>query len=131
MATHGGVVEDIVVDQRGRVDHLDDGAEDGMGGHDLAAGAGGKQEQHGAKTFAAIMADMVDDAGHGGEAALDRPRQHALHLFEIGGDRGVQVRGGNGHGLGRQDGWIHCAPTQKARPGRPASTRGFRRFKSL
>ena len=40
-----GIVEHIVVDQRGRVDHLDHGGQQMMRTVDLAAGPGREQQQ--------------------------------------------------------------------------------------
>ena len=91
---HRGAVEDVVVDQRGRVDHLDDGAEDVMGRRSLAAGAGGQQQQDGPQPFAAVVPDVIDDGLDLGIAALQCLRQDALDFFQVRRDGGVQVERG-------------------------------------
>ena len=69
-ATYAGIVEHVVVDQRGRVDHLDHGPQDVMRRRHSAAGAGGQQQQHRPQPFAAIVLDVIDDLGHARRACF-------------------------------------------------------------
>ena len=92
MAAHAGVVEHVVVNQRGRVDHLDDGAENVMGRLDPAAGPGRQQQQHRPQPFAAIVVDVLDDLGDAGMLVLQNASQDALDLFQVGRDRTVRVQ---------------------------------------
>ena len=83
-ATNVGLVDDVVVNEGGGVEHFNDGAEadaaGGGGGRVAAEGLGREQEEHGADAFAAagheVGGDIGDDldvrGGLGGELELDR-----------------------------------------------------------
>ena len=120
---HGGAVEDVVVDQRGRVDHLHHGAEDVMGRRDSAAGAGGQQQQDRPQPLAAVVPDVIDDRLDLDITALERLRQDALDFFQVRRDRAVQVQGRRNRRRSRQHGLGHD-PSLSGRPGAP-SARGF------
>ena len=74
-----GLVDDVVVDEGGGVEHLDDGAEADAGLTGAAEGLGGEQEESGADSFAAagheVGGDVGDDVdgrgGLAGELVLD------------------------------------------------------------
>ena len=74
------------MNQGGRVDHLDNGAEDVVVGRDAAAGFRGQQQQDRTEAFAAVVADVVEDFGNAAVAAVQALHQDAFHLVEIPGD---------------------------------------------
>ena len=65
-----GFIEHIVVDERGHVDHLDDGGDDGVGVDQFAAGFSGQQDEHGAEHFSAESAHVADERVHAGEVGF-------------------------------------------------------------
>ncbi len=75
-----GLVDDVVVDQGGGVEHLDDGAEANAARGAVAKGFGGEQEEHGPDALSAagheIRGDVGDDfdirCGLCGKLELDR-----------------------------------------------------------
>ncbi len=62
-AAGAGLVDDVVVDEGGGVEHFDDGAEADAGVGVAAAGLGGEQEEQGADAFAAAGHEVVGDVG--------------------------------------------------------------------
>lgn len=60
-----GAVDDIVMDERGAVNHLDDGSERNRGAALIATGSCGEQKQSGAQTLAAALAEIAADFGDG------------------------------------------------------------------
>ena len=62
-----GVVDDIVVDERGGVDDLDDGSELHRAIASIAEEFGGEQQERGADALAAASAQILADFGDGGD----------------------------------------------------------------
>ena len=58
-------IDDVVVDEGGAVDHLDDSAERNGSGALIAAGAGSEKKQRGTKALAAALAEIASDFGDG------------------------------------------------------------------
>jgi hypothetical protein len=69
LAAQLGFVENVVVNERGHVNHLDDGAEDDMGVVEFAAGFAGEQDKRGAEHFPAKARDVLDELVDAGEVA--------------------------------------------------------------
>ena len=112
---HRGAVEDVVVDQRGRVDHLHHGAEDVVGRRRLAAGAGRQQQQHRPQPLAAVVADVIDHRLNLGIAALQCLRQDALDFFQVGRDGPYRSSGRRDRLRDRQHRLVHERLLQTAR----------------
>ena len=66
MAPDHRFIEDIVVYERGCVDHLDHGRQYGMGRGEGATGLTGKQDERRSQSFAAIVGTMIDELLHDG-----------------------------------------------------------------
>ncbi len=62
-----GLVEDIVVDQRGHVNHFDNGGEDGVGISQFAAGFSSQEHEGGPEHFAAEAGDVANEVVDAGE----------------------------------------------------------------
>ena len=60
LAAQLGFIEDIIVHQRGHVDHLDDGGNDGVSLRELAAGFACQEHEGRAEHLASESADMLD-----------------------------------------------------------------------
>jgi hypothetical protein len=58
-------VDDIVVDERGAVNHFDDRAQGNGSAALVAAGSGGEQKQSGTKALAAAFAKIAADFSNG------------------------------------------------------------------
>src|SRR5690348_11852540 len=83
---HGGVVENIVVDERRGVNHLDDGAEAVMRGSDVAAGMRGQKEQRRPEAFALVVGEVSEQAFDAGAWRLERLGEDAFDFFEVAVD---------------------------------------------
>jgi len=128
---HLGAVEYIVVNECGRVDHLDHGTQDVMGRSDPAASASRQQQQHRPQPFAAIVMDVLDDLGDTRMFVLQNAGQDALDFFQVRRDGTVRVQSWNDQGRYGQRDRIHGTSTTKAvQMGAIASARGFRNFNS-
>ncbi len=90
-----GLVDDVVVDEGGGVEHLDDGAETDAGVAGAAEGFGREEEQQGADALAAagdeVLGDVGDDGdvggGLAGELPLDGGEVVAEEFKDFGGGR--------------------------------------------
>lgn len=115
-----GLVEDVVMHEGGRVDHLDDGGEDGVGWPDAAAGPGREEDEGRSKLLATESGGVVDQLGDEIEPAAQLVSEDGLGLGEVGGDRGIggpqpavdflgreEGRGVEGPGGGPRTGHIH------------------------
>ena len=108
-----GLVDDVVVDEGGGVEHLDDGAEADAGVAGAAEGLGGEQEEQGADAFAAagdeVLRDVGDDfdfgGGLAGELLLDGGEVVAEEVEDLGGGRD----GESAHSSFRVTGWSIAA----------------------
>ena len=111
-----GLVDDVVVQQRRRVDHLDDRGERVLVAAGVAACAGGQQQQRRPQPLAAaaddVVGDLADERDLGGERALER----RVDLGHAGTDDGRQEI--DGHADGRR-----LAPARR-RSARAAGRRG-------
>ena len=92
MAPDHGLVEDVVVDERGRVNHLDDRRQDRMRGDERAARLAGKQQQRRPQPLAAEVRGVIDELLDEGEPAPQLGREDPLGLLELGGDRRIDHR---------------------------------------
>ena len=78
-----GDIDDVVVNQRGRVDHLDYGRQADGGLAPVADELGGKQQQGGPKTLSATLVQVAPN-GCDGARRGDRPRADlAVDLLEL------------------------------------------------
>ena len=118
-APHVGIVDDVVVHQRGRVDELDHrGIEDGLGAG--VAAQTGRHQQHGRPhPLAAAALDVSTDLGDHRHLRLDLSRVLVLDCLEIGPDRfeernQVDVRFGQCVGQVRQSHHTVCASVNEA-----------------
>ncbi len=99
MAADLGVVQHVVVDERGGVNHLDDGGQRAVVGDDRADGFGGEQEQGRAKPFAAqaegVPGQLVDERVGVPQFLLES----GVDLGQVAGD-GTQQAGQHAAGAG-------------------------------
>lgn len=89
-----GFVEDVVVDQRRHVDHLDDGGEDHVFPANVADRLGREQEQLWAEQLPAILPNLIDQPLDEGQIAAQLVIEGPNDLFEGGGDGTGQVEPG-------------------------------------
>ncbi len=90
-----GLVDDVVVDEGGGVEHFDDGAEADAGVGGGAEGLGGEQQEQGADALAAagdeVGGDVGDDldgrCGLDGKFALDGGKVVAEEVEDLDGGR--------------------------------------------
>ena len=90
-----GLIDDVVMDEGGGVEHLDDGAEADVGGGDGAEGLGGEEQEQGADAFAAagdeVFGDIRDDGDGGrgleGKLTLDGGEFVAEKVNDLCGGR--------------------------------------------
>ena len=101
-------VDDVVVQQRRRVDHLDHRRQRVMVRSRVAAGARRQQQQRGAQPLAAAADDVLGDLADQRDVGIEARAQHAVDLGHVGGEqrvedsmvtramRGLMRRGSNG-----------------------------------
>ena len=82
-------VDDVVVQQRGRVDHLDHGRQRVMIAAAIAAGAGREQQQARAKPLAAAADDVFGNLADQHDVGREARAQHGVHFGHIGPDNGL------------------------------------------
>ena len=70
LAAKLGFVQHVVVNERGHVDHLDDGRQNDVSVLELSAGLAGEEHEHGAEHFSAESADVPHERVHAGDIAL-------------------------------------------------------------
>ena len=81
------------MDQRGRVDQLDDGTDAGVHvAHALGRhGPAREHDQRRAQALAAEAAHVLDEALHVRRAGAGDRHQRRVHALHVAGDRGQQV----------------------------------------
>ena len=79
------------MDQRRRVDHLDDGRQHRVRGPIAAAGLAGQEHQRRPQPLAAEVGAVVDQVLDEREPAAQLGREDPLGLGQLGGDRGVEA----------------------------------------
>src|SRR5579883_3077548 len=122
-SAHAGAVKNIVMHQGRRMDHLDDSAQDMMRRRDPATGAGRQQQQHRAKSFAAIVMDMRHHLGDASMRILKGTGQNSLDFFQVGRDRPIRIPTRSERGrTGRRD-RIHESSTTEPRTTYPRTQR--------
>jgi hypothetical protein len=98
-AAQGRLVDDVVVQEGGRVDELDDR------GHLVprvgagAQGPGREQQQGGPDALAAGIHDVLPDGAHQGHVGMQAPADDLVHPHEIvvnGGPDRLEAHGGYG-----------------------------------
>ena len=99
------LVEDVVVDERGRVDHLDDRRQDRVRGGERAARLAGKQQKRRPQPLAAEVGGVIDELLHEREPAPQLGREDPLGLGQLGGDRRIDRRELLPRFLGLQQYW--------------------------
>src|ERR1043166_7166473 len=86
MAADGGAVEYVIVDQCGRVNHLDDGGEQVMRRRDLAASESREQEQRRSETLALVMGDVTEELIDARARGIEGAAKDAFNFFQIVGN---------------------------------------------
>ena len=94
-----GLVEDVVVDERGEVDELDDRSQHGVLGAHAAGGLGGEKQEGGAEHFAVELADVAAQVAGEGVVGDELVGEQAPGVLEVGGDGRVEVGEAEGFGL--------------------------------
>ena len=89
-----GLIEDVVVDEGGRVDHLDDGGQDGVGTCEVSAGAAGQEHEGRSETFAVEVGAMLDELLNERVSAMELVGEDLFGLVELGGDGGIGLSQG-------------------------------------
>ena len=83
-AAHVGIVDDVVVDERGGVDELDHRGVEDRARAGVAAQPRGHQQHRRAHALAAALLDVAADLGDDADLRLDLPLELALDRFEVG-----------------------------------------------
>jgi hypothetical protein len=95
-AAHLGVVDHVVMHQRGGVDHLDDGSQADRGVALGAAGAGAQQHQRRTQALAAAELEVTRDLGDRVDRADRVEADELLHPAEIRPDQGKNLTTAHG-----------------------------------
>ena len=88
------VVDDVVVNERGGMDELDDGRVEDRAVALVACQTGGHQQHGGTNPLAAARLDVLPDLGDELHLRLDVADELAVHLLEVGADRLEDLRQG-------------------------------------
>ena len=89
-APHVGFVDDIVVQQRGGVDHLDDRGENVMVGPSVPGRTCGQQQQGRAQPLAAAGDDVFGDLPDENNLGIEGLAHDAVDGVHVGADRSLQ-----------------------------------------
>jgi hypothetical protein len=92
-----GVIQHIIVDEGGHVDHFDDGGEDGVGVGEFAGGFAGEEDEEWAEHFSAESGNMFAECIDGGEFAVEFAVEEFLDGVQFRTD-GLAERVQNGEG---------------------------------
>ncbi len=91
VATDHGLIQDIVVNQSGRVDHLHDRGQDGMGRAERAAGPAAQEHERRPEALSLVTRAVVDQSLHEGKSAAELVLEDSFGLGEFSRDRFVQI----------------------------------------
>ncbi len=142
-AAQVGFVDDVVVQQRGGMDHLDDGGQRVLVGPAVAGGACREEQQRGPQALAAAGDDVFGDLSDQHDVGVERGAQDAVDGRHVGADHGLEEvdghwkrgletfgSGGTGRGedvvaSGRGPGWYGARrPRDGRKPGFDAGLPG-------
>src|SRR5579871_3532777 len=103
------------MNQRRRMNHLDDGGERMMSRCDASASMCRQKQKRWAKPLAAVMLDVRDEARDMAAMARQLARENPLHLGQIRDHGGRQLNRAAGRSLGsrRYDGHHNSSPPRK------------------
>ena len=90
-----GIVDDVVVQQRRRVDHLDDRRQRVPIGALVPAGARGEQDQRRPQALASPADDVLGDLADQCDVRTEALPEDAVDLGHLGREQGLEVFGGH------------------------------------
>ena len=95
-APHVGVVDDVVVHERRRVDELDDRRKERRVLACIPAHPGGHQQDRRTNALAAALLDVVADGRNQRHLRFEMPHEFALDLFQVVTNRLEHLRKNDG-----------------------------------